>query len=268
MTPTAIYDLEAQLDSYAVLDPDDIDKANEILYKPKVTSKDKQKLTFYFHKTENLIKQYEPVKQAEIVAAMRHFVRFYEFLLQASFFSDVELHKKYNFATYVLAYINIKHPGGGYNLDGKIKATNFVQKKSEEHVKSDLVAKPVVKLPTADNFSLTEAKEERLSQIIAEINSRTGKSYDNDVAVKAMLQIRDIMLKSEKLKISAKIIARRILNFRILIISMTRSLRDWIRIRISFHCCLETMRLSARYLEYLLKKYTEVCAIHKGVGFY
>lgn len=204
VTPTAIYDLEAKLDAYAVLDPDDIDKANEILYKPKVTGKDKQKLTFYFNKTKNLIEKYELVKQAEIVATMRHFVRFYEFLLQASCFEDVELHKKYNFVTYVLAYINIKHPGGGYNLDGKIKATNFVQKKAEEHVKPDLVAQPVVKLATAENFSLTEAKEERLSQIIAEINSRTGKSYDNDVAVKAMLQIRDIMLKSEKLKVSAK----------------------------------------------------------------
>ena len=60
---------------------------------------------------------------------MCHFVRFYEFLLQVSCFEDADLHKKYNFITYLLAYINIKHPGGGYNLDGKIKATNFVQKK-------------------------------------------------------------------------------------------------------------------------------------------
>lgn len=204
VTPTAIYDLEAKLDAFAVLDPDDIDKANELLYRPKVTSREKQKLTFYFNKTKNLIEKYEPLKQAEIVSTMRGFVRFYEFLLQASCFEDVELHKKYNFLVYVLAYINIRHPGGGYNLDGKIKATNFVQKKAEEHKKSDLVAQPVVKLATAESFSLTEAKEERLSQIIAEINSRTGKSFDNDVAIKAMLQIKDILMKSEKLKISAK----------------------------------------------------------------
>ena len=89
---------------------------------------------------------------------------------------DTDLHKKYNFITYLLAYINIKHPGGGYNLDGKIKATNFVQKKAEEHTNPKLVAQPVVKLPTAESFGLTEAKEERLSQIIAEINSRTGKA--------------------------------------------------------------------------------------------
>ena len=51
---------------------------------------------------------------------------------------------------------------------------------------------------------MTPEKEEALSKIIAEINSRTGKTYDNDVAVKAMLQIKDIMMKSEKLKTSAK----------------------------------------------------------------
>lgn len=204
VTPTAIYDLEAQIDAYAVLDPDDIERANELLYKPNISSKDKQKLTFYFKRSKNMIEQYDLLKQHEIVGNMRHFIRFYEFLLQVSCFEDVDLHKKYNFITYLLSYINIKHPGGGFNLDGKIKATNFVQKRAEEHTQSTLVAKPVVKLPTAESFGLTEAKEERLSQIIAEINSRTGKAYDNDVAVKAMLQIRDILMKSERLRTSAK----------------------------------------------------------------
>ncbi len=204
VTPTAIYDLEAKIDAYTILDPDDIEKANILLYKEKIDARDKRKLTFYFKRSKNMIEAYDLLKQQEIVALMRHFIRFYEFLLQVSCFEDVELHKKYNFMTYLMAYINIKHPGGGYDLDGKIKATNFVQKKADEHTKSNLVAQPIVKLPTAENFGLTPAKEERLSEIIAEINSRMGKSYDNDVAVKAMLQIRDILLKSEKLKISAK----------------------------------------------------------------
>lgn len=204
VTPTAIYDLEAKIDAYTILDPDDIDRANDLLYKDNISSKDKQKLTFYFKKAKNMIESYDLLKQQEIVSLMRSFVRFYEFLLQVSCFEDVDLHKKYNFITYLQSYINIKHPGGGYNLDGKIKATNFVQKKKEEFNNQDLVAQPVMKLPTAESFGLTEAKEERLSQIIAEINSRTGKAYDNDVAVKAMLQIRDILMKSDKLKTSAK----------------------------------------------------------------
>lgn len=94
--------------------------------------------------------------------------------------------------------------GGGFNLAGKIKASGFVQKKKEEHKTDTIKSDPVVKLPTAEQIALTPQKTEKPSQIIAEINSKTGKSYDNDVAVKAMLQIKDIMMKSEELKASAK----------------------------------------------------------------
>lgn len=73
-----------------------------------------------------------------------------------------------------------------------------------EHKKEKHTSNPIVKLPVADTFELTPAKEELLSQIIAEINSKTGKDYDNDVIVKTILQIIDIMSKSEALKTSAK----------------------------------------------------------------
>ena len=204
VTPSAVYDLEAKIDAYGILDPADIEAANDILYADKVNGKQKQRLTFFLQKSKKLIEHYEYNTQRQCVADMRSFVRFYEFLLQVSSFEDTDLHKKYNFVSYLLAYINIKHPGGGFNLDGKIKATNFVQKKGEEHKSADLVADPVMKLPTAEHFGLTEDKEKRLSEIIDEINSRTGKNYDNDVVVKAMLQIRDILMKSDKLKTSAR----------------------------------------------------------------
>ena len=60
-----------------------------------------------------------------------------------------------------------------------------------------------MKLPQAESFNLTKAKEEHLSVIIAELNSKTGKNFDNGVVVKSMLQIRDLLLKSEKLRVSA-----------------------------------------------------------------
>lgn len=204
VTPGAVYDLEAKLDAYAILDPADIEAANDILYSEKVTGKQKQRLAFFLQKSKKLLDHYDSDAQRECVGVMRSFVRFYEFLLQVSCFEDVELHKKYNFVSYLLAFVNIRHPGGGFNLDGKIKASNFVQKKGEEHVASNLVANPIVKLPTADHFGLTEDKEKRLSEIIDEINCRTGKSYDNDVVVKSMLQIRDILMKSDKLRTSAR----------------------------------------------------------------
>ena len=204
VTPTAIFDLEAKIDGYTVIDPNDVDNANELLYKDKITSKDKQKLTFYFQKSKKLIEHYSIEQQQELISLMKRFVRFYEFILQVSSFEDIDLHKKYNFISYLISYINISGSGGGYNLDGKIKASNFVQKKGEEHKTTNLVSNPVINLPAAEKFGLTEDKEKKLSEIIAEINSKLGKTYDNDVAVKAMLQIKDILMKSDRLKTSAK----------------------------------------------------------------
>ena len=203
VTPSAIYDLEAEIDGYTVIDPLDIEDANEILYKDDITAKEKKRLTFLFQKTKKNIDKFDYEEQKELALKMRRFVRFYEFLLQATCFEDVELHKKYRFIALLLAYVNIRHPGSGYNLDGKITAMNFVQRKKADH-NSKLKSDPVIKLPTADHFALLDDKEEKLSQIIAEINSIAGKEYDNDVAIKAMLQIKDIMMKSEKLRTSAK----------------------------------------------------------------
>ncbi len=204
VTPTSVYDLETRIDAYMVIDSFDVDAMNDLFYKPEQNDKDKQKMTFYFKKAKKMIEQHSEEEQKNIVLLFRNFVRFYEFLLQVSCFEDTELHKKYNFINCLLSYINIKHPGGGCNLDGKIQATKFVQRKSEEHNTSDLVSNPFVKLPTADKFVLSDDKMERLSQIITEINSKTGKEYDEDFTVKAMLQFKDIMMKSDKLKTSAK----------------------------------------------------------------
>ena len=209
INPKHIYDLEANLDAYMVLDPLDIQNFNDLLFKKReknITSAEKKALTFYLQKAANAVRQYNPDQQKEIRLRMRGFVKFYEFLIQASCFKDLDIHKKYVFITYLLSYLDISNGGTGFDLTGKLKATNFVQKKVATHSSEDekLVSKPVTKLPESDGFKLTEAKIERLSRIIADINSRTGKSYDNDVAVKAMLQIKDILMKSDKLKMSAK----------------------------------------------------------------
>ena len=204
VTPSAVYDLEAKLDGYYILDPNDIEQAAQLLYGGDTHAKTKEKLNFYFGRAKKRLEEYDFLKQLEIAAVMRHFVRFYQFLIQVSCFEDIELHKKYLFVDYLLSYIDIRQPGRGYDLDGKIKASNFVQKKGETHIKERINPSPVIKLPTADTIALPEDKQERLSVIIAEINSRTGKAYDNDVAIKAMLQIRDLLLKSDKLRASAK----------------------------------------------------------------
>lgn len=205
VTPQSVYDLEAKIDGYYFLDPMDVEEFNAILYAGDINAKAKQKMNYLLEKSKrNIEKNFSDEEQKEISLAIRHFIRFYEFLMQATCFEDAELHKKYNFLSYLASYLKTKHGGLGFNLDGKVKADGFIQKKKEEHKKPFKKSDPMVNLPTAAQIMLTPVKEEKLSQIIAEINSKTGKAYDNDVAIKAMLQIRDILLKSDKLKTSAK----------------------------------------------------------------
>ena len=205
ITPSSVYDIEAKLDGFYVIDPMDIDNFNTLLYKGDLTPKEKKTMEFLLQKTKHTIETGRtPEEENEIVLTIRHFIRFYEFLTQVTCFEDIELHKKYKFVDALYTYLKINNPGNGFNLNGMIEASGFTQKKSGEHKQAKVNPNPIVKLPTAAQIVLTPAKQERLSAIIAEINSRTGKSYDNDVAVKAMLQIKDILMKSDELKASAQ----------------------------------------------------------------
>ncbi|WP_270850906.1 hypothetical protein [Lactobacillus delbrueckii] len=118
--------------------------------------------------------------------------------------NDIELQKFYNFISYLLKYVDISRPGQGYDLTGKIKASKFAQKKTGEHLKGTKRSNPVVKLPIADDIQLGEDKKKKLSAIIEEINQATGSNFDKDIAVKSMLQLRDLMMKSVDLRSSAK----------------------------------------------------------------
>lgn len=204
VTPSSISEIEAKLDGYYVLDPLDIETGSKLMMKSSITAVEEKQLNFMLGKANKAIKNRDIEEQKKIVTTMRHFVRFYEFLLQATCYEDAELHKKYLFVSALIDYVDIGQPGSGYDLRGKVKAINFVQKKGKEYKDEKLNSNPFVKLPTADDFGLTEDKEKKLSEIIEEINRKSGRAFDNDIVLKSMLQIRDLMMKSDKLKTAAK----------------------------------------------------------------
>ena len=74
VTPTAVYDLEAKLDGYMILDPHDVNMAAEIIYKKIIEVKDKNQLRFYQQRAEKKLKEYDLMKQIEIMAVVRHFI--------------------------------------------------------------------------------------------------------------------------------------------------------------------------------------------------
>ena len=205
VTPELVYEIDQKIDSFNLFSVDDAFEANDIFYSNEYTEKKKEeKITYYLSKAKKEFDKKETSEQRENYFTLRRFVRFYEFLLQVSSFNDVDLHKKYNFIVWLLPYLKVGKPGEGFDLKGMIQATNFYQKKGKEVKKEKVESDPYVNLPTAETFNLTEDEEKRLSDIIKEVNSKTGKSFDNDVAFKAALQIRDLLKKNPDLIASAK----------------------------------------------------------------
>lgn len=207
LTPNAIYDIEAKLDGYYLVLQYDVDLFNEILYGEKLKASKKnyaQSLLQILSKSVREIESLEDEKKKECIMDIRHFLRFYEFLIQATTFSDPELHKKYNYYSYLFPMIKDGVEDPSFSLEGKLKATNFKQKVSGEHTNTKVNPNPIVKLPVADSIKLAPTKEEKLSEIIEEINSRFGTNFDTDVAMRAAYVIRDQMKKSDDLRDSAK----------------------------------------------------------------
>lgn len=204
-TPEYVYELENKVDSYYLFSENDIDETNRLFYDDKMNAnKRENNIVYYLSRTKKRFEELNDKDKEEAYLALKKFVRYYEFLIKVTSFSDVELHKKYNYIVWLLPYLKIGKSGQGFDLKGKIQASNFFQKKGKEEIKVKIYPDPTVKLPIVDTFNLTEDEEKRLSDIISEVNSKTGKSFDNDVAVKAALQIKDLMMKNEDLKASAR----------------------------------------------------------------
>lgn len=203
ITPSDIRAVEAQIDQYNFLDHDDIDLFNEFLYQEKRTSKDKAKMWSLLDKTLQIINKHTELVKLEIRATIKRFIRFYSFLIQATCFESVGLHKKYNFLSYLVKEIEVGSGGNDFDIADKITASNFQQKKTGEKT-TPIESSPDVALPKPNPVYIDEIVKKKLSEIIDEINASYNKNFDVDVATKATLQIRDILLKNGHLKDSAK----------------------------------------------------------------
>ena len=206
ITVSDIWELDKRIDAAAVFDPDDIDGASSILLDPEgVDAKAKRKLDNVMKRT---LKHYMALgtetDKREFAKDLRAFVRFYEFLSQASGFSDEGLYRKHVTYKVFARYIPRTARDTGMDLSALIAAMGFKQRKVGEHKGEKLTSKPFVKLPSADRFVPKDEDEVELSKVIDEINSAMGTDYDTDVAMAAVMQVINIMMGSDKLRRSAK----------------------------------------------------------------
>ncbi|MDD7362838.1 MAG: type I restriction endonuclease [Peptoniphilus sp.] len=207
LTPEKIKEILTDIEGYNIIYPTDVDLANALIFKKRkgnISTTDQKTLLMALKNSRRRLKEFKEEEQREFISELKGFKRFYEYLIQVSSYKDTYVHKFYIYICYFLDMIGIDKSGHGFDLKGKVKASNFSQNKGETHINEKKKSKPVVKLPVAGPIEVPPDKKERLSEIIAAINAKTGANYDVDVATKAAMQVRDLMLKSEALKTAAK----------------------------------------------------------------
>lgn len=200
ISPSDVRDLDRVLDEYEFLDMDDVEVFNDCLYIPKRNSRDKEKMWNLLDSSVVAIERKEPKTQTKIRADIRKFLKYYCFLIQATAYENVDLHKRYNYLSYLVKELN---PGGGgnnFDVADKITVSDFRQKQMEEHKEADIEAKPEVAIKKPKPATIEEEQKKKLSEIIEEVNALYDKDYEPDFTTKAAMQIRDLLLKSSELR--------------------------------------------------------------------
>jgi type I restriction enzyme R subunit len=75
---------------------------------------------------------------------------------------------------------------------------------TKEVTESKLTAEPEIEYHIPAGILIGPDERKKLSRIIEEINLAYNKHFNTDVAAKSALQVRDLLLKDDRLKMSAK----------------------------------------------------------------
>lgn len=200
ISPSDIRDLDRVIEEHDFIDADDVEEFNKFLYQPSRTEWDKQRMWGLLDRSLKNITKREEKDQEIIKKDIKKFLKGYCFLIQATAYENLELHKRYNFLSYLVKELN---PGGGgnnFDIADKITVSDFRQKKLEEHTDGQIESKPDVKIKKPMPSTLEEQQKKLLSEIIEEVNALYEKDYEPDFTTKAAMQIRDLLLKNETIK--------------------------------------------------------------------
>lgn len=200
--PADIRSLYSAIEKYDILDDDDIEKFNEYLYKEKRNNNDKQAMWSLLDNALRKIMKRPEKNRTEIKSTIRKFLKGYSFLIQATCYENVELHKKYNYLSYLIKEIEIGS-GNDFDVADKITVSDFRQEKSGEITVTTLDGNSEITIKKPVPTSIIEDTKKKLSVILEELNAQYGKDFTLDVASQALLQIRSQLINDETLRQSA-----------------------------------------------------------------
>lgn len=203
ISPSDIRKLEEEIEFYDILNEKDINEFNDLLYLSKRTAQHKQRMWALLDCAAREVRTKNVEEQYAIRTTIRRFLKAYCFLIQATCYENIELHKSYNYLSYLVKELDVRG-GNDFDIADKITVSGFRQEQTGEMLNPEIESKPELKMKTPHPAQPETEQLKMLSVIIEEINSIYGSKGDTNVRTKAAMQIRDILLRDQRLKASAK----------------------------------------------------------------
>jgi len=203
ISPSDIRKLEEEIEMYDILTAEDIDEFNDLLYLSKRTPKQKQRMWALLDKSAREVYKKPVDEQFAVRTTIRRFLKAYCFLIQATFYENVDLHKRYNYLLYLVKELDIRG-GNDFDIADKITVSDFEQQQTSETINPEIKSKQELKIKTPRPATPEVDQLKMLSIIIDEINAISGNKNDPKIVSKSALQIRELLLQDERLKASAR----------------------------------------------------------------
>lgn len=213
ITPSDVFDLDAKIESYRMVDNDDVHAYNQFLYQEKRSSRDKQKMLALLSNGYARVQRFDEKEQVNIRKVIRGFLRMYTFLIQATAYQNELLHERYNYLQGLVKMIDVRLGGNDFTIADKIVVDYMKHKQTGFYTVAELEGNYSVTLNKPNLSNVSEEQEKKLSEIIEEINEQLDLDIDDQIAVSGAVSIRELMKKNPKLKQSALVNSREDFEF-------------------------------------------------------
>lgn len=213
ITPSDVFDLDAKIESYGIVDNDDVHAYNQFLYQEKRSSRDKQKMLALLSNGYARVQRFDEKEQVNIRKVIRGFLRLYTFLIQATAYQNELLHERYNYLQGLVKMIDVRLGGNDFTIADKIVVDYMKHKQTGFYTVAELEGNYSVTLNKPNLSNVSEEQEKKLSEIIEEINEQLDLDIDDQIAVSGAVSIRELMKKNPKLKQSALVNSREDFEF-------------------------------------------------------
>ena len=174
--PNLLFDTRRQLDDFGILDTGEMQRAATLL----LGEGNHAQIDAALQPATDRFRVLSDEDQDAFRDTLARFVRVYGFLSLVVPFRNPELERDYLFSRALAALIRDRDPGESINLGSEVKLT---------HLRHEIAFEGSVSLPHGEGevttiYSgtgpLTDAEEERLSQIIARLNERFGTDWTEE----------------------------------------------------------------------------------------